>query len=358
MSTKNMMRKGYLMTDIHFGKKSNSNIHNQDCLDYIGWFCKQVKNDPDADYVAFLGDWHENRTALDVSTQNYSYRGAKMLNDLGLPVYFIVGNHDLGMRDSRALYSTIPFHEFDNFTLIHDEPLIVPEIQDGCLFVPFLGHSEYPKLNNYKQIPVWMGHFEFKGFVLTGYNTKMEYGPDIKNFKDQKNILSGHFHRRQQSGNVTYIGNTFPMDFGDANLHERGLAIYDHTNHNISFLNWEDCPKYIKCKLSELLDDSVVLLDNSYVHVDVDVPVDYEELGIIEKAYTEKHKLREFKLDETSKFIDSLTDEEQAELDEDDGNKSTEELIVELLTQVDDDKFDSQLLQKLYKEAGMSNKDE
>lgn len=354
----NKLNRGYLMTDIHFGKKSNSAIHNQDCIDFITWFCDQVRRDPEADYVAFLGDWHENRTALDVSTQNYSYRGAKMLNDLGLPVFFIIGNHDLGMRDSRALYSTIPFHEFTNFTLVHDEPLVVDDIHDGCLFVPFLTHNEYPSLNNYKQTPVWMGHFEFKGFVLTGYNTKMEYGPDISQFATQKNILSGHFHRRQQSGNVTYIGNTFPMDFGDANLHERGLAIYNHVAHTISFKNWEACPKYIKCKLSELLEDNVVLLDNSYVHVDVDLPVDYEELGIVETSFTSKYNLREFKLDETSKFIDSLSDELSAEVEDDDENKSTEELIVELLSQVDESKFDPQLLQKMYKEAGMSNKDE
>lgn len=350
------LRKGYLMTDIHFGKKSNSAIHNQDCLNYIEWFCEHVRNDPDADYVAFLGDWHENRSALDVSTQNYSYRGAKMLNDLGLPVFFIIGNHDLGMRDSRTLYTTIPFHEFDNFTLIHDEPLVVDTIEGGCLFVPFLMHNEYTKLHDYDHIPVWMGHFEFKGFVLTGYNTKMEYGPDINNFKKQKHILSGHFHRRQTMNNVTYIGNTFPMDFGDANLHDRGLAVYDHTSNDLSFINWVECPKYIKCKLSELLDDTVSLLDNSYVYVDVDVPVDYEELAVIEKAYTSQYKLREFKLDETSKFIESLIDEESSEVEEDDDGRSTDELIMELLSQVDNSKFDSKLLQKMYKEAGTSNK--
>lgn len=350
------MKKGYLFTDIHFGKKSNSPIHNQDCLDFLDWFCEEVRNDPEADYVAFLGDWHENRTALDVSTQNYSYRGAKMLNDLGVPVYFIIGNHDLGMRDSRQLYTTIPFHEFNNFTLVHDEPIVENNIQGGCLFVPFLMHNEYTSLKQYEDVPVWMGHFEFKGFVLTGYNTKLEYGPDIKNFKNQKDILTGHFHRRQSQGNVTYIGNTFPMDFGDANLHERGLAIYDHSNNTIKFKNWDDCPKYIKCKLSELLDDSVTLLDKSYVYVEVDVAVDYEELSIIEKAYTSKYNLREFKLDETSKFIESLVDEEQAEVEEEDDGKNTDDLIMELLTQVDDSKFDSQLLQQMYKQAGTSNK--
>ena len=348
------LNKGYLFGDIHFGKKSNSSIHNQDCIDYLTWFCEQVKNDPDADYIAFLGDWHENRTAIDVSTLDYSYKGAKMLNDLGLPVFFIVGNHDLGTRDSRSLYSTIPFHEFDNFTLIHEKPLQVDEIEGGCLFVPFLMSDEYPTLYPYKDVPVWIGHFEFKGFVLTGYNIKLDYGPDIESFKEQKDILSGHFHRRQKQNNVTYIGNTFPMDFGDANLFERGLAIYDHSTNETSFMNWTVCPKYIKCTLSELLDDEVKLKDNSYVYVDINIPVDYEELSIIEDAYNKKYDLRELKLDESSKFVESLIGNSEEEEDDTEG-KSTNELIVDMLSQVDDSKFDSNLLIKMYKAASIGD---
>jgi hypothetical protein len=34
-----------LLTDIHFGKKNNSAIHNQDCVDFIEWFEEQVLSD-------------------------------------------------------------------------------------------------------------------------------------------------------------------------------------------------------------------------------------------------------------------------------------------------------------------------
>lgn len=349
------LRKGYLLTDIHFGKKSNSVIHNTDCIQYLEWFCTQFKQDPDADYVAFLGDWHENRTAIDVSTLSYSYQGAKMLNDLGVPVFFIVGNHDLGTRDSRALYSTIPFHEFDNFILVHEDPVTVPTVNGDCLFVPFLMPHEYGTLHRYEQVPVWMGHFEFKGFVLTGYTTTLEHGPDHGMFSKQRRIFSGHFHKRQTNANVTYIGNTFPMDYGDANNFKRGLAVYDHTNDDLTFINWTDCPKYIKCKLSQLLDDSVTLHDNSYVFVEVDISVDYEELSIIEQAYSKKYQLREFKLDETSKFITAL-DEDQFEDEEDDG-KSTTEIIMDTLKQVDANAFDCSLLTEIYTNAGVRKSD-
>jgi DNA repair exonuclease SbcCD nuclease subunit len=342
-----LLKKGALLTDIHFGKKSNSPIHNQDCLDFLTWFCGNVKQDPSIDYIAFLGDWNESRTSIDVSTINYSYQGAKLLNDLGLPVYFIVGNHDMGSRHSREVYSTIPFNEFTNFIVIN-EPTEVKKIEGGALFVPFLTKDEYPELSKYTKNKLWAGHFEFKGFVLTGYSQKLEHGPDIEDFKEVETILSGHFHKRQSRDNTHFIGNTFPMDFGDANDFKRGMAIFDNVKQQISYIDWPQCPKYIKCKLSALLDEEVQLCDNSYVDIDVDTPVTFQELGLLEHAYNEKYKLRGFKLDESSKFIQEnvITDEVIA-----DGSATTEQLIEHMLKETDPEKFDPDLLIDIFRRA-------
>ena len=50
--------RGLYFTDIHFGKKGNSDSHNQDCLTFINWFASKVK-EYEPDYIGFLGDWHE-----------------------------------------------------------------------------------------------------------------------------------------------------------------------------------------------------------------------------------------------------------------------------------------------------------
>ena len=134
--------KSAVMTDIHFGKKSNSPQHNKDCLDYIDWFCDQVKKDKAIDHVLFLGDWHENRSSLNVSTLNESYRGISKLNELGIPIFFCVGNHDLLYRHTREVYSVVHFQGCDNVVLI-DSPTVVEEIGDGVLLCPFLFPDEY-----------------------------------------------------------------------------------------------------------------------------------------------------------------------------------------------------------------------
>lgn len=342
------LKRGYYMTDIHFGKKSNSSIHNQDCVDYIEWFCQQFRNDPNADYVAFLGDWHESRNAIDLSTLTYSYTAAKMLNQLGVPVYFVIGNHDMGMRHCRDVYSTIPFNEFENFTIIHEKPMVIDTIQDKVLFVPFLTKDEYPSLNQYTDIPLWAGHFEFKGFVLTGYSVKLEHGPDIDDFNQVGTILSGHFHRRQQRSNTIYIGNTFPMDFGDANDIDRGLAIHDHSNSNTTFVDWHDGPSYVKTKLSSIVDGDVTIPSNCHLDIDIDIEVSYQQLSALENNFRDQHKIRSLNLDESSKFILENTDDDQQENFH---AISTNDMIIKLLKEADSEIFDNNLLIDIFREA-------
>lgn len=344
------LKRGYYFTDIHFGRKSNSPTHNQDCLNYIEWFCQQFREDPDADYIAFLGDWHESRTAIDISTLNYSYKGAQMLNNLGVPVYFIVGNHDMGMRHSREIYSTVPFHEFDNFIIIHDEPTFRPELKDGALFVPYLTKDEYPKLNQYTNLPLWAGHFEFKDFVLTGYSITLKEGPDVNDFKDVGTILSGHFHRRQIKNNTIYIGNAFPMDFGDANDVKRGLAVYDHNTRETQFINWDSCPRYLKCTLGDILDGNVKLSDDMHIDINIDTSITYQQLTTLEEQLRKQYNVRSINLDETSKFIEENADRIE---DEDDGGEtvSTNDLIINMLSEADEKKFNRSLLIDLYRKA-------
>ncbi len=39
----NLFRRAAVCTDIHFGLKSNSQTHNDDCLNFIKWFTAKAK---------------------------------------------------------------------------------------------------------------------------------------------------------------------------------------------------------------------------------------------------------------------------------------------------------------------------
>jgi len=356
--TNKTLNKGAHFSDIHFGRKANSQQHNQDCVNFIEWFCSNVRKDPEIDHVVFLGDWNENRSALNISTLNYSYRAAKMLNDLGLPIFFIIGNHDLYHRHTREIHSVIPFSEFDNFQLI-DEPTVIDNIgKDGALLCPYLFHEEYTNLVKYLNIPYWAGHFEFKGFEVTGYGMKMPTGPDAEDFTGPDFIVSGHFHKRQADGNVVYIGNTFPMDFGDTDSNDRGMMVFDHTSQHMEFFDWQECPKYTKTRLSDLLDGSTILYPDSRVKCVVDIPVTFEESTFLRQKYTEDYLLREFTLEE-SMDIKEVLSQTNVDVDWDDEKLAgVDELVQEMLKGIDSEHISNNTLIDIYSKLPLKNKKE
>ena len=353
-----LLKRGAYFTDIHFGKKANSLLHNQDCIRYIEWFCEQVKKN-DIDYVAFLGDWNENRSALNIHTLHHSYLGAKMINNLGLPVYFVVGNHDLYYRNSREVHSVITHQEFENFVII-DEPTIIDDIEGKVLFSPYLFHDEYPSLAEYLTIPFWAGHFEFKGFLVTGYGMAMPTGPDAADFKGPKHIVSGHFHKRQTQpdSNVVYIGNTFPMDFGDAGDTDRGMMIYDHETDEMWFENWEELPRYIKTRLNDILEREQrdkILFSDARVNCLVDVPISFEESTYLRQKFSEDYNLREFVLEESPDIKTALS-ETETDIDwENVELQGVDDLVLMMLDGIDSDHSDKEILKQQYKEIKVNN---
>ena len=281
-------------TDIHWGARSNSEQHLQDCLDFIDWFCALAKAEK-ATHVAFLGDWFESRNAINVRTLKFSQEGARRLNALGLPVFFIVGNHDLYHRSNRAIFSTDPFADLENFVLINEPKQLTPEL----FAAPFLFREEYPDLaeqiNAHKYV---IGHFEFRNFVVSGSDRVLDHGPDAAQFTGPKYLLSGHFHKRQFSGNVIYIGNTFPTSYGDAGDDQRGAAILQTDTEDLTFVNYEAAPLFYKTRLSMVLNGDSDFKPGSRVRCLLDTDIGYSDVQALREEMMESFQLREFSVEE------------------------------------------------------------
>jgi len=343
-----VLNKAALFTDIHWGRKNNSEVHNRDCMDFIDWFILEVNKDPDIDHIIFLGDWHEQRSAVNGETLDFSRIGASKLGDIGIPVYFCIGNHDLYYRNSREIYTTKIFKPVKNFIMI-DTPTIYPELgEGGSLICPFMFDKEYPTLAEYFNVPIWFGHFEFKGFVVTGDTITLKNGPDAKDYAAPTRIMTGHFHKRQQKRNVNYIGNTFPADFSDANDSKRGMATYEYATNKLAFIDWKDAPKYVKTSLSKIMVDPKIMLENSRVRCLANVDITFEESNELRDKFITRHKLREFtfeELSDTEALKDTEMDLDGLELE------STEQIVCELLSRIENKKYDNNLLVECYKEA-------
>ena len=89
-----MFKKAAVFTDIHFGLKGNSKVHNQDCEDFIDWYIKQAQ-DAGCETGIFCGDWHHNRNSLNLTTMDATVRCMEKLGAAFEQFFFFDGNHDL-----------------------------------------------------------------------------------------------------------------------------------------------------------------------------------------------------------------------------------------------------------------------
>ena len=355
---KNMkhLYKSAMFTDIHFGRKNNSEQHNQDCLDFIIWFIKQVKLDPKIDHIIFLGDWFETRSAIDQHTIKFAQTACDLLNELNIPIYIIVGNHDLYNKHSRDIHSSNIFKEYNNIIII-EEPQLRKEIgEKGSVLLPFLFKYEYVKLDKYKKYNVWFGHLELNNFYITGYHKViMEHAINPDLLKGPEFIFTGHFHKRQSYENIIYIGSPFGYDFSDIEDFDKGMCIFDHKTKNCNFINYDDGPKFIQISLSDMLQQiakkDLILPSKVSIRCIIDLQLSYEKYIKIKQLLSDSYDLRLVNFEESINLKDALEDTtDTIELDLSDESPVLNELVLKMLENIDNEKIDNKKLIKIYKE--------
>lgn len=332
------------MTDIHFGRNSNSPVANQDNLDFFDWFIDEAKT-WGATEVAILGDYFDNRNSLHVSTLNAGLRGLEKLSDAFERVYFIVGNHDLFYRDKRDITSTAFAKHLPNIDLI-TEPLTIGEGRDSITFLPWLVGNEMKKLKRLKSRYVF-GHLELAGFLMNA-KVEMPIHPNGISLDDFKNgpeyVFSGHFHFRQAKENIVYIGNTMPFNFSDSWDEDRGMMLMEWGKEPI-FKAWDGQPTYRTMKLSEMLNTPEKMLrDKLTARVTLDMDISYEEAQVIRDTFARQYGVRKIELLHSSKT--AVGDQDFA------GPvvfQSVDQIVMDGLLSVKSETLDSQKLVEIYR---------
>ena len=164
----NLFKKAIFFTDIHFGLKSNSRTHNQDCLDFVEFVIKTGK-EQNCETCVFLGDWHNNRASLQIGTLNYSVQAIDKLSAAFDQIIFIPGNHDEHYRDTREMNSVVWAKKYENLRLFDE----ITTVDDVCI-TPWLVGDEHKKIKKV-EAKYMFGHFELPSF----YMNAMVQMPDV-----------------------------------------------------------------------------------------------------------------------------------------------------------------------------------
>jgi DNA repair exonuclease SbcCD nuclease subunit len=333
----NLFKKVAVCTDLHFGLKSNSLVHNQDCSDFIDWFITTAK-EQGCETGMFLGDWSHQRAAINMQTLQYSLRSLEKLSRAFDRFYFIPGNHDLYYRDKRDIYSTEWAKHIPNIQIVNDF------FQDGDVIIaPWLVGDDHKKLAK-MSARYMFGHFELPHFKMNAMVEMPDHGElKVENFSGIESVYSGHFHLRQQKKNINYIGNCFPHNFADAGDDARGMMIKEWGMPD-QYLAWPGQPLYCVTKLSEAIDNGKnILKTNMHVRVELDIDISYEEANFIKDTFVKDYNLREMALipsKRTDIDIDMAPGEVKFE--------SVDQIVTDQLTNIESEFYDPKLLLKIY----------
>ena len=335
-----MFKKAAVFTDIHFGLKSNSRMHNDDCEEFIDWYIEQAKA-AGCETGIFCGDWHHNRNALNLTTMDATIRCMEKLGKAFEKFYFFDGNHDLYYKDKRDVNSTAFAKHIPGITFV-DEMMV----EEDVALVPWLVGDEWKKIQKCKA-KYMFGHFELPSFYMNAMVQMPDHGElQASHFKHQDYVFSGHFHKRQVQSQVHYIGNAFPHNYADAWDDKRGMMILDKENNGEpEYIDWLDCPKYRTVKLSQLLDEKDSLLKSKmYLRVTLDLPISYEEASFIKETFINEYDCREITL------IPSQQDEEIHTDIDISTFESVDEIVTKEITALDTENYDKKLLLGIYDE--------
>lgn len=334
----NLFKKAAIFTDIHFGLKSNSQQHNEDCLNFVKWATAKAKSEG-CETAMFLGDWHNNRASINIVTLNYSLRALEHLNDNFERVFFIPGNHDLYYRDKRDIQSVEWARHLPNIQIVNDW-----FVSDNVVIAPWLVGDDHKRLSKLKGQYIF-GHFELPGYLMNAMVAMPDHG-EVKreDFAHFGHVFTGHFHKRQTKNNVTYIGNAFPHNYADAGDDDRGLTILEWGKDPV-YHAWPDQPRYRVFQLSDVLKNTEVMLQpNMHIRVNLDIDISYEEASFIKETFVGQYNLRELTL-----IPAKVTDLTEYEIQGNVAFESVDQIVTNQLTAISSEHYDNRLLLDIYR---------
>lgn len=332
-----LFKKVACFTDIHFGLKSNSGTHLQDCEEFVDWFIEQAQAQG-CETCIFLGDWSHNRNSLNLFTLNSSLRCLEKLGAAFDQFFWFPGNHDLFYKDKRDIHSSAFGRHIPGVTVVDSITTL-----DDVTLVPWLVGDEWRTMKDIKSKYIF-GHFELPKFYMNAMVQMPDHGElTADQFSGPEYIFSGHFHKRQQSDKVVYLGNAFPHNFADSWDDARGMMVLEWGG-TPEFIDWAACPKYRTLKLSTLLEDpDKIMKGKMHLKVNLDIDITFEEANFLKEKFMEDYDVREISLIQDKVNLDGTVDDNPDTMFE-----SVDQIVTDSLVNIENGSFDKNTLLQIY----------
>lgn len=210
-----------IITDTHFGIKNGSPIFFEYQNQWLNeqFFPKCIEEGIDT--ILHLGDFFDNRKFIGVRSMHFArVNFIEKLRENGLFMHIIPGNHDVSYRNTNALSSVAEILDLHpDVITVHHKPDTVDFDGLKITFIPWMNaenRDECMSLIDTAPSSVLLGHFDMVGFDMIGGGvSKSTHGLDKSIFGRWQMVLSGHYHTKSSSGNVTYLGTPYEQTWSD-----------------------------------------------------------------------------------------------------------------------------------------------
>lgn len=240
-------KKALIFTDPHVDCRGGSRVFRELQSAYFKEVMFPTAIAEGCDVIVCGGDFFDNRNSVSLATIDYiTNEFIPLVNETGLPMYIIVGNHDIAFKNTNRINSLSIFKSCDLITVIEDDLAVITTEGKPLVCCPWINpENEERLLSDLKQAandydsPNLIGHFEIMGAKLD--NSRVcDHGvePDVLSGFDH--VMSGHFHLPSRLGNIEYLGATFHLNWGDYGSW-RGFKTYDFGNDKIQDFENEYC---------------------------------------------------------------------------------------------------------------------
>lgn len=164
------------------------------------------------------GDFGDTRRAITHKCLEFTRELVGMINDAGIELDVLVGNHDMHFKDRiHPNFCSEVLTQFSNIR-VYDKPTTID--LDGLKFdmIPWICDENRQEIYDFIQkskSEYCMGHYELAGFYF--YKGIESHGSDPAFLSKYKKAFSGHFHTSSEARNILFIGTGFTITSGDEN---------------------------------------------------------------------------------------------------------------------------------------------
>ena len=227
-----------LITDQHFGGKSDSNSFN-DYIEkfYTNQFFPYLKEN-NIDTVIDLGDTFDRRKYVNFSildkVRQYYF---DVYAERGITLHSIVGNHSTYFRNTNSVNSSnLLYGHYDNVITYPEAETITIDGTDIDL-IPWINSENYESTMEFiknSKSQIALGHLEVEGFAMyKNYVSGTGLNPSI--FNRYEFVASGHYHHKSSKGNIHYLGAPYEITWNDYD-DPKGFHVFDTETRQVEFI--------------------------------------------------------------------------------------------------------------------------